>query len=91
MAVSTKILNDLDKQAFAKRAKAVYNHRYRERLEATEWGKVIAIEVESGEVFIGRTALEAGLKAREKYPNKCFYFIRIGYRAVHCLKSPGKP
>lgn len=91
MAVSTKILNDLDKQTFAKRAKAVYNHRYRKRLEATEWGKVIAIEVESGEVFIGRTALEAGLKAREKYPDKFFYFIRIGYPAVHCLKSPGKP
>jgi len=80
----------LDKKAFIAKAKDIYNRRYRKQLEATERGKVVAIEVESGEIFIGRTALEAGMKAREKFPDKIFYFIRVGYPAVHSLKGTGR-
>lgn len=82
-------LRDLDKQTFSEQAKAIYNRKFRKKLETTERGKVIAIEVKSEEGFIGRTALEAGLKAREKYPDKVFYFIRVGFPAVHSLKGPG--
>jgi len=83
-------LGSLDKKAFAARAWDIYKRMYRKQLEATERGKVVAIEVESGEIFIGRTALEAGMRAREKFPDKVFYFIRVGYPAVHSLKGTGK-
>ena len=77
----------LDKEAFTATAKSIYNRKYRKQLEAKERGKVVAIEVESGEIFVGRTALEAGIKARENLPDKIFYFIRVGYPAVHSLKG----
>ncbi|MFH1909361.1 MAG: hypothetical protein ABIL11_18585, partial [Chloroflexota bacterium] len=80
----------LDREAFVARAKAIYDLKYRKRLETQEQGRVVAIEIESGEIFVGRTALEAGLKARQKFPGKVFYFIRIGYPAVHSLKGVGR-
>ncbi|MBI4758035.1 MAG: hypothetical protein HY783_03395 [Chloroflexi bacterium] len=85
-----EIPRGLDKGALAQKAKAIYNSKYRKRLELTEKGKVVALEVESGEIFLGRTALEAGMKARQKFPDKIFYFIRVGYPAVHSAKGPGR-
>ena len=83
------MLSSVEKEKLASKAREIYNRKYRRKLEATERGKVVAIEVESGEIFLGRTALEAGLKAREKYPDKIFYFIKVGYPAVHSLRGPG--
>lgn len=85
-----EIPDGLDKEAFAHKAKTIYNSKYRKKLESTEKGRVVALEVESGEIFLGRTALEAGMKARQKFPDKIFYFIRVGYPAVHSAKGPGR-
>jgi len=80
-------LGHLDKEAFAEKALSIYEQKYKERLEASERGKVVAIEVRSGEAFIGRTVLEAAMKARQKFPDRLFYFVRVGYPAVHSLKG----
>lgn len=87
---AVEIPTDLDREAFAGKARAIYASKYKKKLEATERGKVVAIEVESGEIFIGHTALEAGMKARQKFRDKIFYFIRVGYPAVHSQKGVGK-
>ncbi|MGH8009496.1 MAG: hypothetical protein ACREQ3_21095 [Candidatus Binatia bacterium] len=42
-----------------------------------------AIEMESEEIFLGKDVVEATLKGWEKYPDRVFYFVRIGYPAVH--------
>jgi len=80
-----EVPGDLDKEAFAEKAQAIYEQRYKEHLETTVRGKVVAIEVESGEAFLGRTALEAAMKARRKFPDRLFYFMRVGYPAVHSM------
>ena len=72
---------DFDNEAFRGQANEIY-HRYKQRLELENRGKIVAIEVESGDVFIADTVVEAGMKARLKYPDKFFYFKRIGYEAV---------
>ncbi len=41
------------------------------------------IEPETGEWFLGNTTLEALKKAKEKYPDKISYCIRVGFPAVH--------
>lgn len=46
-------------------------------------GQVAAIEMESEEIFLGKDVVEATLKGWEKYPGRAFYFVRIGYPAVH--------
>ena len=44
-----EVPKDLDREAFAEKAMAIYNRKYRKHLEAKEQGKVVAIEVESGD------------------------------------------
>jgi len=51
-------------------------------LEVQHRGEFVMIEVDSGDYFLGRTLQEADKKARQKYPDRVFYVIRIGRRAV---------
>jgi hypothetical protein len=46
-------------------------------------GQIAAIEMESEEIFLGKDVVEATLKGWKKYPGRTFYFVRIGYPAVH--------
>ena len=45
-----------------------------------------AIEVDSGEYFVGNTPQEALRRAAALHPHKAFYVIRIGYKAAYKLK-----
>jgi hypothetical protein len=46
-------------------------------------GMLAMIEPETGDWFLGKTTLEAFSKAKEKYPDKIFYCIRIGFPFAH--------
>ena len=52
-------------------------------LERTQRGQIAAIEMGSQEIFLGKDVVEATLRGWEKYPGQSFYFVRIGYPAVH--------
>ena len=58
-----------------------------EQLEKEHFGKAIAIDVETGDYFIGKTGIEATKKAKEKYPNKVFFLGKIGYRTYVSFKG----
>jgi len=45
-------------------------------------GKFIAIEVDSGDYFLGATMIDADTQARAQHPGKVFYVGRIGHRAA---------
>jgi len=64
------------------KAWVIYEMKLKQELEPKFKGQFVAIEVDSGDWFLGETPIEAALKAREKYPDKLFHMIRIGYRAV---------
>jgi len=64
------------------RAKAIYE-TIKGKLEPSLKGKIVAIEVESGEYFTGETVLDAAKKARAKHPDKVFHFFRIGFPTVY--------
>lgn len=46
-------------------------------------GTIAVIEPETGDYFLAKTLTEALKKAKEKYPGKVFYSIRIGYTYAH--------
>ncbi len=46
-------------------------------------GKIVAIDAESGNYFIGDSELEAYRKAIQKCPDKQFVFKRIGFDSTH--------
>ena len=65
-----------------KRGMKLYEERLKRELEPEHNGEMLAVEVESGDYFLGRTATEAYKKAKEKYPGKEFAFLRVGARAA---------
>ena len=70
---------------FAGKGEEVYS-RIGKELEKRYWGKYAAIEVESGECFIGDGVVEAVRKAKEKYPQKIFYVKRVGFKTLHTFR-----
>jgi hypothetical protein len=70
----------------AARAKIIYEKKLKKRLEPQYNGQIVAIEADSGDWFLGESVADAAIKAKEKYPEKMFHFIRVGYRAVHKLR-----
>ena len=73
-------------RALAQEGEKIYNSRLKRKLEGKHRGKIIAIDVDSGEYFMGKTVLEAVEKGRQKYPDKIFHVIRVGYPAVHSIR-----
>lgn len=57
--------------------------KLKDELEPKYKGKIVAIEIDSGEYFLGNTLREADAEARAKYPDKVFYAVKIGYPAVY--------
>jgi hypothetical protein len=49
----------------------------------SEKGKIVAIETETEEWFLGENVITALKNARSKYPNGIFYFTRVGYPSAH--------
>ncbi len=68
-----------------KRAEKIYQERLKEELEETYRGKIVAIEIESGDYFLGEDEVEAYEEAIKEYPNKTFCFLRVGYPATHFI------
>lgn len=67
---------------FSERADAIYQ-KIRQELEPKYKGKIVAIEPESGDYFLGADELEAFEKGRVQHPGKPFHFIRVGYPGVY--------
>ena len=61
-----------DQRKLVSKGKEIYT-KLRDELEPQHKGEIVAIEVDSGEYFFGRTVIEATGKGREKYPDKVFY------------------
>jgi hypothetical protein len=66
----------------AEKAEELYERKLKKKLEPKYKGKMIAIEVESGKYFMGEDLAEAGKKAKAVFPDKVFYFKRVGYKAA---------
>lgn len=67
---------------FVERGKQIYQ-KFKDSLERQYKGKIVAIEIDSEEYFLGETEHEAINKARQKFPEKVFYIVKIGYPVVH--------
>lgn len=64
-----------------------YEEKLKNKLEKNYFGKLIAIEVDSGKYFIGDTLEEALRKAKKKFPDKIFHSIKIGSPGIFTSSS----
>jgi len=79
-------LNKVDVDTIAKKGRKIYEERLKAKLEKDFKGKIVAIEVETGDYFLGDTVSNALEKAEAKYPNKIFHLVRVGYPGVHTVR-----
>ena len=50
-------------------------------------GKMVAIDISSGDYFIGSSTMDAYKKAAEKHPKKQFVFKRIGVKVPYFVSA----
>ena len=72
------------KEEIRQRAEALYNQELRSSIETeANIGKIIMIDVETGEYDIDAVSLEAAHRMKAKRPEATLYAVRIGYEAVY--------
>ncbi len=87
MNTTIKPLISVNTQEIARKGEEIYQKELKEKLEKEYIGKFVAIEVESGEYFLGETQMEATTKARKKFPDKITYLVKIGFPAVITMSN----
>ncbi len=67
--------------SIANDAKQVYEE-LRDKLEANNLDQYVAIEPESKSHFLGATFIEAAMAAKNEYPDRKSFVLRIGHEAA---------
>lgn len=78
------LLKKVDIEKIAAEGQIIYS-KIKTQYEPKENGRYLAIEIDSKEVFLGKNGVEATIKARNKYPNKVFYLVKIGFTAAETI------
>ena len=66
-------------EEIARLGKAIYERDIRQQVEADYHGKVVAIDVDSGDYAIADTGLAAADALRERRPAPDVWAVRVGY------------
>lgn len=67
----------------ARRGDDLYEHTIRPQVEASNHGKIVAIDIETGAFEVADDVLTASDRLLARYPDAQTWFVRIGHRAVH--------
>ncbi|WNZ23117.1 hypothetical protein HJG54_09755 [Leptolyngbya sp. NK1-12] len=71
------------KEELAQRGKELYESQIRQQVEPNNFGKIVAIDIETGAFEVADDTLVASDRLLERYPDAQTWFIRIGHRGVH--------
>lgn len=73
----------LSRKEVAQRAKQLYASSIRETVETEEnIGKMVIIDIETGDYEVDKTGLKASRNLSKKHPNARLFGIRIGYKVA---------
>ncbi|MDB9412383.1 hypothetical protein [Microcystis aeruginosa] len=75
------------KEEMARRGKELYESGIRQQVEAGNEGKIIAIDIETGDFGVDETVVAATNRLFERNPDAQPFGIRIGHRAVYHFGS----
>jgi hypothetical protein len=73
----------------ARRGDAIYERDIRTQVEPTHWGKVVAIDIDSGAYVIADNALTASERLLAQHPDAEIWCVRVGSRVLH--RMGGRP
>jgi hypothetical protein len=78
--------NQYTKEEIVARGESIYTTHLRTIIENYEnLGKIVMIDIESGDYVIANTGLEASQQIRVRRPEGIFCALRIGYTAVETI------
>ncbi|MCZ6679865.1 MAG: hypothetical protein O7E52_21745 [Candidatus Poribacteria bacterium] len=81
--MKASIIPHVNSRKLVREGQEIYDTKLKTMLEPGHTGEVVAIDVISGDYFIGNTLPEAAEKAKAQYPERLFYFAKIGYPVMH--------
>ncbi|MDJ0689467.1 MAG: hypothetical protein QNJ41_13240 [Xenococcaceae cyanobacterium MO_188.B32] len=70
------------KEEFARRGNEIYESQVRSQVEEGNYGKIVAINIETGAFEVADTPMVAVDRLYEREPDAQPWVIRIGHRAV---------
>jgi hypothetical protein len=70
------------KEEFARRGNEIYEAQVRSQVEESNYGKIVAINIETGTFEVADTPMVAVDRLYEREPDAQPWVIRIGHRAV---------
>ena len=71
------------KEEFAQRGQEIYEKQVRPQVEQGNRGRIVAIDIETGEFEMGDDTLAASGQLLARCPDAQPWLVRIGRRAVH--------
>jgi hypothetical protein len=71
------------KEEFARAGWEIYETQVRSQVEEGNYGKIVAIDIETGAFEVADDSLTAAKQLLKIYPDAQIFGIRIGHRAVH--------
>jgi hypothetical protein len=71
------------KEEFARRGDEIYETQVRSQVEAGNYGKIVAIDIETRAYEVGEDIVTASDRLLARYPDAQTWFIRIGHRSVY--------
>ncbi len=71
------------KEEIARRGEEIYENSIRSQVEAEFDGKILAVDIGSGDYEIDDTTLPAADRLRLRHSDAEIYILRIGYDAVY--------
>lgn len=76
----------LSREEIAQRGKGIYEDRIRTQVEtADNIGKIVSIDVETGEYEIGDDLVVTSRRLQAKHPSAAIWTERIGFNAVYAI------
>ena len=75
------------KSEIALRGEELYEACIRARVEEKFDGKIIVIDVESGDYEIDDSTLNAANRLKLKHPDAVMYSLRVGYQVVYSFRG----
>jgi len=76
-------LLDYSKEEFARRGNEIYHTQVRPQVEQGNYGKIVAIDIETGAFEVANDTITASEALLERYPDALLWRVRIGHKAVH--------
>ena len=70
------------KEVFARMGDEIYENKVRPLVEEGNKGKIVAIDIETGDYVVDRNTLYASRQLIDKNPDAQIWCVRIGHRAV---------